>query len=103
MSEHPGRIFVLFVEPLGFLGLHTCHDASIVGKVSSRVGAPQGVHVPGHVINGVEHSDAAPVTDPKLDQGPTAALRMVMPRIPQTCHADDRIMDLAMIKPVFGG
>jgi hypothetical protein len=38
-GEHPGRVFVFFVEPLGFLGLHICNDASTIGDASPGVGA----------------------------------------------------------------
>jgi hypothetical protein len=100
-GEHPCRIFVLFVKTFGFLGLHTCHDASIPVSVSPWVRASQRVDIPGRVIDRVQHHHTAPVTDPDLGQGATAPVRMVMPDISQARHADDRVMDLTGIKPVF--
>jgi hypothetical protein len=102
IGEHPCRIFVFFVKPLGLLGLHTCHDASVLGNVSPYVRASQRVDIPGRVIDRVQHDHTAPVTDADLDQGTAASVRMVMPDILQTRHADDHVTDLTGVKPVFG-
>jgi hypothetical protein len=101
-GEDLRRILVFFVKPLGLTGLHTCHDASILGNVSPGVGAPQRVDIPGRVIDWVQHGHAAPVTDPDLDQGATAPLRVVMPDMIQAHDPHDRGTDFTAIKPVFG-
>jgi len=98
----PYRILVFFVKPFGLVGLHTCHDASILSNVSPEVGASKRVDIPGRVIDWVQHGHTAPTTDPDLDQGATAALGVVVPDIRQAGQADDRVMDFAGIKPVFG-
>jgi hypothetical protein len=102
VGEHPCRIFVFFVKLLGLLGFHTCHDASVLGNVSPYVRASQRVDIPGRIIDRVQHDHTAPVADPDLDQGAAASVRMVMPDIPQTRHADDRVTNLTGVKPVFG-
>ena len=101
-GEDPCRILVFFVKPFGLVGLHTCHDASILGGVSPGVDASQRVNVPGRVIDWVQHGHAAPTTDPDLDQGATAPPGMVMPDIRQAGHADDRVMGFTGVKPMFG-
>lgn len=101
-GEHPRRVFVFFVKPFGLLGLHTCHDASVLGNVSPYVRASQRVDIPSRVIDWVQHDHIAPVTDPDLDQGAAAPVRMVMPDISQPRHADDRVADFTGVKPVFG-
>lgn len=71
--------------------------------MSSRVGASQGIDIPGRIGYRIQDDKAPLATDRDFDQGAAAALRVVVPDVAEPADAHDRVVYFLLVQLVTAG